>query len=81
MNESNSSVNQHFIRKLESIVGKKQVLTQAHKTERYRKGFRSGQGKALAVVFPANLLEQWRVFLKPVLKLIKLLLCKRRIRD
>lgn len=53
MNESSSSTNQHFIRKLEGIVGKKHVLTQEHKTERYRKGFRSGQGKALAVVFPA----------------------------
>lgn len=39
MNESSSSTNQHFIRKLEGIVGKKHVLTQEHKTERYRKGF------------------------------------------
>ena len=62
MNESSSSTNQHFIRKLEGIVGKKHVLTQEHKTERYRKGFRSGQGKALAVVFPGSLLEQWRIF-------------------
>lgn len=62
MNESSSSTNQHFIRKLEGIVGKKHVLTQEHKTERYRKGFRSGRGKALAVVFPGSLLEQWRIF-------------------
>ena len=31
------------------------------KTARYRKGFRSGQGDALAVVFPGSLLELWRV--------------------
>ena len=31
------------------------------KTQRYRKGFRSGQGEAPAVVFPGTLLELWRV--------------------
>ena len=31
------------------------------KTARYRKGFRSGQGDALAVVFPWLTLELWRV--------------------
>jgi FAD/FMN-containing dehydrogenase len=37
------------------------LLTDPAKTQRYRKGFRSGQGEALAVVFPGTLLELWRV--------------------
>ena len=31
------------------------------KTERFRKGWRSGQGDALCVVQPGTLVEQWRV--------------------
>lgn len=53
---------QTLIHTLTDIVGKSHILTDKHKTERYRKGFRSGQGEALAVVFPASLLEQWNVF-------------------
>ncbi|WP_304165561.1 D-lactate dehydrogenase [Lonsdalea britannica] len=57
------SVNaQDLIDTLTRIVGKSHILTDARKTERYRKGFRSGQGDALAVVFPGSLLEQWKVF-------------------
>ncbi|OSN06405.1 D-lactate dehydrogenase [Lonsdalea britannica] len=57
------SVNaQDLIDTLTHIVGKSHILTDARKTERYRKGFRSGQGDALAVVFPGSLLEQWKVF-------------------
>lgn len=37
------------------------VLTTESQTERYRKGFRSGGGKALAVVFPHTLLQQWQL--------------------
>ncbi|MCA8883024.1 MAG: D-lactate dehydrogenase [Rhodobacteraceae bacterium] len=46
---------------LTGIVGRSHVLTGAKQTERYRKGFRSGEGDALAVVRPGSLLEQWRV--------------------
>ncbi|MGK4331925.1 D-lactate dehydrogenase [Lonsdalea quercina] len=53
---------QELIDTLTHIVGKSHILTDTHKTERYRKGFRSGQGEALAVVFPGSLLEQWKVF-------------------
>ncbi|VTR52554.1 D-lactate dehydrogenase [Serratia fonticola] len=42
---------QAFITQLKNIVGNAQVLTGERSTERYRKGFRSGGGKALAVVF------------------------------
>jgi len=45
----------------ESIVGKKHVLTDESATLRYRAGFRFGIGKALAVVRPGSLVEQWRV--------------------
>ena len=43
------------------IVGRQYVLTEMKKTEYYRSGFRSGKGKALAVVFPGSLVEQWRI--------------------
>ena len=50
-----------LIQKFKSIVGAKKVLTNEGKTSYYRSGFRSGIGKALAVVFPSTLLEQWKL--------------------
>ena len=50
-----------FINQLKNIVGNAQVLTGERSTERYRKGFRSGEGKALAVVFPTRLLQLWQI--------------------
>ncbi|HHQ6632818.1 TPA: D-lactate dehydrogenase [Serratia fonticola] len=52
---------QAFIIQLKNIVGNAQVLTGERSTERYRKGFRSGGGKALAVVFPTRLLQLWQI--------------------
>ena len=46
---------------LQAIVGRDHVLTAESKTRRYRTGIRFGTGKALAVVRPATLVEQWRV--------------------
>ncbi len=46
---------------LRQIVGKRHLLTGEKKTERFRKGWRSGQGDALCVVQPGSLIEQWRV--------------------
>ncbi|NYE61614.1 D-lactate dehydrogenase [Duganella sp. 1224] len=43
------------------IVGKQHVLTGDSQTRRYRTGIRFGSGKALAVVRPGSLVEQWRV--------------------
>lgn len=50
-----------FIVQLKSIVGRRNVLTGAGSTERYRKGFRTGEGKAEVVVIPATLPQLWRV--------------------
>ena len=52
---------QNFIDKLVAILGHKNVLTSDNQTEHYRTGFRSGEGSALAVVFPTTLLQQWQV--------------------
>ncbi|MET0331991.1 MAG: D-lactate dehydrogenase [Dyella sp.] len=51
----------HLVSDLKSIVGSKFVLTDESKTHRYRTGIRFGTGKALAVVRPGSLVEQWRV--------------------
>jgi D-lactate dehydrogenase len=44
---------------LRDIVGASHALT-GDATERYRKGWRSGEGEALAVVRPGTLIEMWR---------------------
>lgn len=51
----------NLLGELRRLVGSAQLLTDAEQTARYRKGFRSGEGEALAVVFPGTLLELWRV--------------------
>ena len=44
-----------------SIVGHRNVITGRSKTKRFRTGFRSGYGDAMAVVLPRTLLELWYV--------------------
>lgn len=61
MHNSTAPASQPLLAELKRIVGRSHLLTDPRDTERYRKGFRSGQGEALAVVFPGTLLEQWRV--------------------
>jgi D-lactate dehydrogenase len=46
---------------LQRIVGKRHVVTAEARTRRYTRGFRFGGGKALAVVRPGSLVQQWRV--------------------
>lgn len=53
--------NHELIEKFSSLIGHENVLTEEKKTEYYRSGFRSGQGKALAVLFPNSLVEQWQL--------------------
>lgn len=52
---------QDLLETLRTVVGTRHLLVGDKKTERFRKGFRSGQGDALCVVQPGTLLEQWRV--------------------
>ncbi|HCA5188287.1 TPA: D-lactate dehydrogenase [Acinetobacter baumannii] len=54
-----NSYQQMFI-ELKGIVGSNNVLTDTTKTISYCKGFRTTQGKCLAVVIPKNLLELWK---------------------
>ncbi|QDJ58765.1 D-lactate dehydrogenase [Weissella hellenica] len=49
------------IKDLTAIVGSHHIVTSAAKSLRYRKGYRSGKGDALAVVMPGTLLEMWQV--------------------
>ena len=53
--------NDALIAEFRSIVGRRHVLTSRRATERFRRGFRSGEGDALCVLRPGTLLEQWRV--------------------
>ena len=50
-----------IITKLSLILSTDKVLTKESKTEHYRSGWRSGQGEALAVVFPQTLVQYWQV--------------------
>ncbi|MBO9723190.1 MAG: D-lactate dehydrogenase [Novosphingobium sp.] len=45
---------------LRSAVGKRNVLTSPRATARFRKGYRTGEGPAIAVVRPGSLVELWR---------------------
>lgn len=49
------------VEELTAVVGKQHIVTSPAKSLRYRKGYRSGQGDALAVVLPGNLMELWQV--------------------
>ena len=61
MSSMTTTDNKAFLNELARLVGHSHLLTDPAKTARYRKGFRSGQGDALAVGFPGSLLELWRV--------------------
>ena len=53
--------NDELITELRGIVGRRHCLTGDRRTERFRKGWRSGEGDALCVVQPGSLREQWQV--------------------
>ncbi|RXA94549.1 D-lactate dehydrogenase [Yersinia sp. 2105 StPb PI] len=61
MNQFNDEKMQTLLPQLRHIVGARYLLTGERQTERYRTGFRSGTGSALAVVFPSTLLQQWQL--------------------
>ncbi len=51
----------HIVKLLQQTVGERGVTTSQQRTQHYRKGWRSGEGSALAVVFPQTLQEYWQV--------------------
>ena len=53
--------NDTLITRFREIVGKKHVLTGLRATERFRRGFRSGEGEALCVVQPGRLVQLWKI--------------------
>ena len=46
---------------IESIVGKRQLITARWRKQPYSKGWRYGEGKAFAVAKPKSLIEIWRI--------------------
>ena len=44
-----------------SIIGEDNVATHPQQTEHFRKGWRSGEGESLAVLFPKTLLACWQI--------------------
>ncbi|WP_426052004.1 D-lactate dehydrogenase [Brevundimonas sp. SL161] len=50
-----------FLASLRTIVGGQHVLTTPARTAPFRRGYRFGGGKVLAVARPGTLIEQWRV--------------------
>lgn len=61
MSHTINNSHSEFIGELTRIVGATHILTEPAKTARYRRGFRSGEGSALAVIFPGTLTELWHV--------------------
>lgn len=55
-------MSQHpVVNQLVDVLSDRYVTTGERQTEHYRSGWRSGQGTALAVVFPQSLVQLWRV--------------------
>ena len=50
-----------IIQDLSSIIGEKYTLTAEWSMEPYCKGWRYGEGKAIAVAKPGSLIEIWKV--------------------
>lgn len=67
--------NDDLITALRGIVGRRHVLTGAKATERFRTGWRSGGGDALAVVIPGTLVQMWRA-LQACVAADKIIICQ-----
>jgi D-lactate dehydrogenase len=53
--------NEELLTRFRDTLGARYVLTGLKATERFRRGFRSGEGEALCVLRPGTLLELWKV--------------------
>ena len=53
--------NNKLVKKLKEIVGSKYIITDEWSKETFCKGWRYGEGKALAVAKPGTLLEIWKI--------------------
>ena len=58
MNNSNKN---HFIKDLGNIIGEKNIITTEWGKLPYSKGWRYGEGEALAVAKPGSLFEMWQI--------------------
>ncbi len=54
-------MSENLIAQLTTLLGQDNIKTKAKHTEYYRRGFRSGKGEALAVVFPQTLMQLWKI--------------------
>ena len=54
-------LNKSVINNLKDIVGKKYIITNNLRKQPYTRGWRYGQGEAIAVVKPGTLLEIWKI--------------------
>ena len=54
-------LNKSVINSLKDIVGKKYIITNNLRKQPYTRGWRYGQGEAIAVVKPGTLLEIWKI--------------------
>ena len=50
-----------IINAFKRVLGESNLATGKRQTEHYRKGWRSGEGEALAVLFPNTLMQYWEV--------------------
>lgn len=52
---------EELVAQVKAIVGTSHCLVDTRQTERFRKGFRAGEGEAAMVVIPGSLVEMWAV--------------------
>ena len=52
---------QQLVQAITQITGSRHCLVGRRKTERFRRGFRSGSGEATVVAIPGSLIEMWQV--------------------